>query len=110
MKKESNPRSPEQKREDEMIKEAFEILGFKVRDRITGFAGVASSVSFDLYGCIQVVINPGVNKEMKMRESHWFDINRLKITSKERVMPLPKSFQIDFDLFESGPEVKPAKP
>jgi hypothetical protein len=34
------------------MKEYLDILGFKVRDMVTGFVGVAGSVCFDLYGCV----------------------------------------------------------
>lgn len=69
----------------------FSILGHKVEDRVTGFKGVAATIAFDLYGCIQVVVNPGVDKEGKPREQGCFDINRLTVTSKDPVLP-PHSF------------------
>lgn len=34
----------------------LEMLGKKCRDRVTGTAGIVSSISFDLYGCIQASI------------------------------------------------------
>ena len=48
------------------IKKHLEILGFRVTDKVTGLTGVAVSVSFDLYGCIQVIVNPGLDKDGKM--------------------------------------------
>jgi len=33
-------------------------LGLKVKDRVTGFEGVVSTMSFDLYGCIQAAVTP----------------------------------------------------
>ncbi len=33
-------------------------LGLKAEDMVTGFKGVVSTVSFDLYGCIQAVLTP----------------------------------------------------
>ena len=36
----------------------LELLGLQVRDKVTGFAGVCESVSYDLYGCIQGVVRP----------------------------------------------------
>lgn len=55
-------------------------LGFKCRDKITGFEGVGSSVCFDLYGCIQTSLTPP-HKEgaEKFNAGHWFDNNRLEI-------------------------------
>lgn len=82
----------------------FKILGFKVRDRVTGFAGVASTVSFDLYGCVQVVVTPEA-KDGKRADSEWFDHKRLEKTSTEPVMPVPNFGQAVGD--ESGPAEKP---
>ena len=36
----------------------LKLLGLKVKDKVTGFTGIITSVSFDLYGCIQVIITP----------------------------------------------------
>ncbi len=65
------------------------ILGKKVQDRVTKLDGVATSVSFDLYGCVQVVVNPGLDKDGKHRELAWFDIARLKVLSDKPVMGPP---------------------
>jgi len=65
------------------------LLGFKVKDKVTGFTGVVASISFDLYGCIQAIINPGLDKDGKLMDSHYFDINRLEILSSEPVMKIP---------------------
>jgi len=68
----------------------FEILGKHVKDVVTGFAGVATSVSFDLYGCIQVVVTPHAVKDNPDGSSgKWFDLKRLVALSPKRVMPNP---------------------
>lgn len=80
----------------------LKMLGLKVKDRVTGFAGVVTSVGFDLYGCIQCVVTPGMNtKEEKLRDSLWFDINRLEVMSPKPVMQCPN--------FEFGPVAKGEK-
>ncbi len=89
---------------------SVKFLGMRVRDRITGYEGIASSIGFDLYGCIQVAINPGIQSDGKLGEVIWFDTNRLEVVSNDRVMPLPSSvFAIgDFGaLLDHGPENKP---
>lgn len=68
----------------------FDLLGAKVRDRVTGFQGTATSLSFDLYGCVQVVITPPLDKDGKHVDGHWYDANRLEVLDAARVMPLPK--------------------
>lgn len=64
-------------------------LGLRVEDRVTGFKGVVSTVGFDLYGCIQAVVNPGTDADGKLRDSQWFDIGRLRVCDEAPVMPRP---------------------
>lgn len=70
------------------IRKHLELLGLKVKDRVTGHEGVVTSIGFDLYGCIQAIVNPGADKEGKLRDSNWFDVNRLEVLEKE---PVPGS-------------------
>lgn len=70
------------------MKEHLALLGFEVRDVVTGFTGVVTSVNFALFGCIQAVVTPLANTEKKA-ESLWFDTNRLKIISEKPVMAQP---------------------
>lgn len=67
----------------------IDLLGKTVRDRVTGFQGVASSVSFDLYGCICAAITPLVDKDGKSQDGHWYDIHRIEIVDDAHVMPVP---------------------
>jgi hypothetical protein len=84
------------------------ILGHKVRDRVTGFNGVATSVCFDLYGCIQVTVNPGMDPNGKLSDSAWFDIGRLEIFG-DKVMPMPAFINDDLEIAagNKGPSEKP---
>jgi len=84
------------------IQDAFELLGKKVVDRITMTKGVVTSVSFDLYGCVCAIVNPGINKEGTARDTAWFDIARLKVTSNKPVMEVPTFGRV------RGPAAKPA--
>jgi hypothetical protein len=87
--------------EDNLINDYLKFLGQKVRDRVTGWEGVVSSISFDLYGCVQAVITPKVAKDGKIPEGRWFDIKRLVVLSSKSVMPVPSFAQV------GGPENKP---
>lgn len=71
------------------IQESIDLLGKKVEDKITGFKGTVESISFDLYGCIQAVIKPKVNKDGDNVDGRWFDVNRLKVMSAKPVMEVP---------------------
>lgn len=90
------------------IKKHLGLLGLKVEDKVTGFKGVVASIGFDLYGCVQAIVNPGIGKEGKMGDCQWFDVNRLKVLSTKPVMDLP-----NFDFGpqaegKQGPSEKPA--
>ena len=91
------------------IKKHMELLGMKVEDKVTGFKGVVTSLSFDLYGCIQTVVQPPAGESGKQEASHWFDVTRLTVTGEKPVMDLP-----DFDLGyvaegKKGAAEKPAR-
>lgn len=72
------------------LKKHLDLLGMRVEDQVTGFKGVVATVGFDLYGCIQAIVNPGIDNEGKLRDSQWFDVNRLRVTSDEPVMKRPE--------------------
>ncbi len=74
------------------MKEHINLLGLKAVDKVTGYKGVITSISFDLYGCIQAVLTPKINNDGGLNGGKWFDIPRLEIVSKKAVMPVP-----DFD-------------
>lgn len=74
------------------IQQHLALLGMPVRDRVTNVRGVVTSICFDLYGCIQAVVNPGTDKDGKPQESGWYDVQRLEVAAKAPVMPQP-----DFD-------------
>jgi|WetSurMetagenome_2_1015567.scaffolds.fasta_scaffold587726_2 hypothetical protein len=76
-------------------------LGLKARDKVTGLTGVITSVSFDLYGCIQMVVTPAAKPEGELMGGCWFDWNRLEILDADPVMPCPA-----FD-YEKGAADKP---
>jgi len=91
------------------LEKHLNLLGMTVEDKVTGFKGVVSSISFDLYGCIQAVVAPPINKDGKRDDGHWFDVGRLKITSKKSVMPVP-DFSSNYSPIangEKGPAEKP---
>lgn len=80
------------------VMEHLALLGHKVEDKVTGIQGIVATVGFDLYGCIQVIVNRGVDKDGKLMDGVWFDINRLKIISTEPVMTPPN--------YEHGPQAE----
>ncbi len=66
-----------------------ELLGKKATDVVTGYTGVITTMSFDLYGCIQAVITPRIDEKGESSSGKWFDVSRLDISDDEPVMLLP---------------------
>ncbi len=89
------------------VKKHLDILGLKVKDRVTKFEGIAASVSFDLYGCVQVVVNPGIDSAGKLGEQCWFDIARLMVIDEMPVMGRP---DFEFGVQAEGKQGAAEKP
>lgn len=91
-----------------MIKKHVNLLGKKGRDRITGTEGIITSVSFDLYGCVQAIIT---TQDESKESNYWRDVCRIEITDPDRALPLP-SFDPTPEQIASGgkgPAMKPSK-
>jgi len=71
------------------IQQHIDLLGKPVKDKVTGKTGIVTSISFDLYGCIQAIITPKTCKDNKDPEMKWYDLCRLKVTSNKRAMKVP---------------------
>ena len=90
------------------VKKHLALLGLRVEDRVTGCTGVVTSIGFDLYGCIQAIVHPGMGNDQKMRESLWFDISRLKVLSTDPVVTPPDYDFGDVAEGKKGPAEKPS--
>ena len=75
-----------------VIKKHIDLMGHNATDKITGFAGVITSISFDLYGCIQAVVTPlADNEKGEYKSGNWFDVTRLNIEpDAKKVMEVPE--------------------
>jgi len=108
--------SQEDKSMNTQTTKALELLGLKVRDRITGFTGVASSICFDLYGCIQAIVSPAVDDKGAMPDGKWIDVSRLEVLDAAPVMEIPggrfvvtRSSSPAAPADHPGPNEKPAR-
>jgi hypothetical protein len=54
-------------------------LGDKVKDRITGFTGIATGRHEYLTGCTRITIEPQELKDGKPVASEWFDVQRVEV-------------------------------
>lgn len=58
-------------------------LGDKVKDRVTGFTGIAVARTEWLNGCARVTIQPPLDKDKKMVENQTFDEPQLEILKED---------------------------
>lgn len=93
----------------------IDMLGMNARDKVTGLTGVIVSVSFDLFGCVQAVLRPPVNKDGKLDDGHWFDVQRLEIDEKSKRVMDPPTFSESAEFaatpakHKHGPADKPSR-
>jgi hypothetical protein len=71
------------------MKEHLKFLGLRVRDLVTGSEGVVVSISFDVSGCVQGLINPGKLADGKLGDSFWVDTKRLRAVADTPVVEQP---------------------
>jgi len=90
------------------VQKHMKLLGMKVTDKVTGFAGVVTSISFDLYGCIQAIVTPEAGKEGKQEESRWYDVQRLNVIGTRPVMDVPNYEHGSVAEGKKGANEKPA--
>ena len=91
------------------MQEHLKLLGFKVRDVVSGFEGVVTSIGFDLYGCVQAIVSPTTDEKGKLDEARWFDTKRLTATSDAPVMPVPSFVVVPGDAEKPGAPSKPLR-
>jgi hypothetical protein len=75
-------------------------LGMKVKDVITGFAGIVTGFTEYISGCKQALVVPPVGSDGSYKDGQWFDRDRLaildssvitlKITNDGADKPAPK--------------------
>ena len=71
------------------IQNHLDLLGRRITDRVSRLEGVVTSISFDLCGRIQVLVEPYLDADARLRESIWIDINRLEVQAGDPVMARP---------------------
>jgi len=70
------------------VQEHINLLGLPVKDKVTKLEGVVTSMSFDLYGCVQALVTPTA-KDGKVEQARWMDVARLTTKKKTPVMACP---------------------
>lgn len=59
-------------------------LGSEVVDKISGFRGRATACVYYLTGCTQICVAPPVDEKGNLRDSMYFDYQRLEVVDFER--------------------------
>lgn len=57
-------------------------LGNTVKDKVTGFKGVAIARIEYLNGCVQICVKPCVDKDGKMLDGEYVDIHQLLVVDE----------------------------
>lgn len=57
-------------------------LGVEVKDKITGYKGIATAKTVYLYGCTSYGVTPKIGKDGKREAPEWFDEGRLEVIGK----------------------------
>ena len=65
-------------------------LGYEVRDKITGFKGLAVAKLVFLNGCVQYSLKPKLDKDSKMVDASVFDSQQVEIIGMGIVKKVPK--------------------
>ena len=60
-------------------------LGDKVRDKVTGFEGIAVARCEYITGCDHIEIKPQSLHNGKTIEGHWFDVARIEILESSAI-------------------------
>lgn len=59
-------------------------LGDKVKDKISGFEGIATGVAEYLNGCTRILIEPtSLDEDGKLLKSTWFDDVQVEVVKKD---------------------------
>jgi hypothetical protein len=73
-----------------VIKKHLDLLGHMVKDKVSDFEGVVTSMSFDLYGCIQADVRPTtLGEDGYLKGGIWLDVSRLEVLTEKPLMDPP---------------------
>jgi hypothetical protein len=62
-------------------------LGDKVKDKISGFTGIAIGQTTWLNGCVRITVQGPTDKDGKLTQSECFDIQQLEVVKSEFFKP-----------------------
>lgn len=71
------PKNHQTQKEGHMI-----VLGSKVRDKVTGYTGIAVARTEWLNGCVRISVQGKAAKGKLPDDTHWVDIEQVEVISK----------------------------
>lgn len=63
--------------------------GDKVKDLVSGYTGIATSVTRFLNGCDRVCVCPPVKEDGSFQDERWFDATQCEIVQAAAIQPNP---------------------
>lgn len=88
-------------------------LGDTYRDKITGFIGTATDVSFNVMKCCRVYLMPKVDDKGELQEGAWFDSpcleHRISDNKYDGFLEAGRQITVD-DLLEERPAPSGVRP
>ena len=77
-------------------------LGDRVKDKVTGFAGIVTAKTEWLNGCVRLTVQPEkLEKDGKVKDGMSFDIEQLELVKSSAVRVQPQ--------YTGGPRPEPAR-
>ena len=67
------------------------MLGKTVKDKVTGFQGVATAKVEYINGCVQYCVKPKMTEEGKMPDGEYIDVQQLEMVANEPVAVEPST-------------------
>jgi hypothetical protein len=61
-------------------------LGTEVKDKVSGFTGIATAKHLYLNGCCRMTIQPKITKDGKLPDAETFDEPQLEVVTKKKII------------------------
>lgn len=87
------------------IMNRYPVLGKRVKDVVTGVEGTVVSILVNLFGCNQIGVSPGLDKDGKLENTVYIDETRIKVLATAIKGKVPKKKQV-----RSGADFNPDAP
>jgi hypothetical protein len=87
-------KKPKEETVDEVLEDEDVALGDKVRDKVTGYTGIAIAYTVWLNGCVRWHIQPRIGEDGRMPLGEAFDEIQLEVLEKEAVPSVEVSSEV----------------